>query len=472
MNHGLVLISPLVLVRLLPVETFGQYREFLLYTTLLTSFAAFGVSSSLLRFVPHALPNRQSFIDHAVVLTLLSSTVVASGVALLHMLAGGALLGEHVVPALLYVLFFVNFDYWEHLWLAEKRIGAVFGYTSGRLIARMSVVISVSALTRDIDAIVWSLVSLEALRLTVFFTVWLRGRASAPARAPGLWREQLKFCLPVGAALVLNTLNKSIGSLFVVRMMGPVALAHYSVGTYVQPIIAVMRNSLSDVMLPEISSRVSAGASDPLRLWRRMTIMAAIFLVAAAVVLERFAESIVVTLFSADYLAAVPVFQIYLLVLIREIFDFAVPLRTINRTAPLMYSNSISILINMAIVVLLLPVVGTPGAAIAFVAARTFEGIYLGWSTARTYSLRLRQLVQWSDLAKVFLSAAAASLVIVPQFWSDHFGLFGLVVGSMCFLAVYFGLLLLLRVPEARTLMEHLRRLPRLKQVRLRNDRT
>ncbi len=36
MNQGLVVISPILLVRLLTVEEFGRYREFLLYAGLLT----------------------------------------------------------------------------------------------------------------------------------------------------------------------------------------------------------------------------------------------------------------------------------------------------------------------------------------------------------------------------------------------------------------------------------------------------
>ena len=63
-----------------------------------------------------------------------------------------------------------------------------------------------------------------------------------------------------------------------------------------------------------------------------MTIVAAILLIPAAVLLARFADTIVVTLFSEEYRLAVPVFQIYLLVLFREIVDFAV--RCARSTGP------------------------------------------------------------------------------------------------------------------------------------------
>ncbi len=52
MNQGLVIISPILLVRLLTVEEFGRYREFLLYAGLLTTICAFGINNSLLYFIP------------------------------------------------------------------------------------------------------------------------------------------------------------------------------------------------------------------------------------------------------------------------------------------------------------------------------------------------------------------------------------------------------------------------------------
>ena len=40
-NYGLVLISPIILVRILSVEQFGQYRQFVVHATFLQLFAAF-----------------------------------------------------------------------------------------------------------------------------------------------------------------------------------------------------------------------------------------------------------------------------------------------------------------------------------------------------------------------------------------------------------------------------------------------
>ena len=455
MNQGLVLISPMLLTRLLSVEEFGQYREFLLYATVLDVVAAWNISTSLLRFVAHQPEHRQQFVDQTLLMTLGTSSLVIAGASVLNWIFDGALVGNYMLPLGIYIFVYVNLDFWEHMWLAQRRIGAVFAYTTGRLIARIVTVVTAAALTSNVQVIIWSLVCLETLRFFASLYMWLRHRQRAQRRLESGWREQLRFVGPTGAASVLIALNKSMGSLYIAKFLGPVGLAHYAIGTYMRPIITVLRNSLSDSLLPVMATQQRSDQhADPLVLWRRVTIVAAIMLIPAAVLLARFADTIVVTLFSEEYRAAVPVFQIFLLVLFREIVDFAVPLRALNRTAPIMYSNLLSIVVNAILLTILLPTVGLLGAAIAYVISRAIEGVYLGRQTARLYAIRSRELIKWGDLGKVALAAALAAITLAGSFWTTYMGLFGVLAAGCCFMAVYVPLLLLLRLPEALLLRD------------------
>jgi O-antigen/teichoic acid export membrane protein len=456
MNQGLVLISPMLLTRLLSVEQFGEYREFLLYATVLDIFAGYSVSNSLLRFVAHQPEHRQQFVEQTLLMTLGTSTLVILGTAALNWIFQGALVGDLMLPLAIYVFVYTNFDCWEHMWLAQRKVRAVWLYTSGRLIARILTVVIAAWLSSDVQVIIWSLTGLEAVRFLVSVIVWVRHRQPVERRLESGWREQLRFCGPAGAAAILISFNKSMGSLYVAKFLGPVGLAHYSIGTYMRPIIAVLRNSMSDALLPEMSHQQrSQQPGDSLVLWRRMTIVAAILMIPAAVLLWRFADTLVVTLFSQEYRPAVPVFQIYLLVLFREIVDFAVPLRAANRTAPILYSNAVSIVLNAILLSILLPTVGLLGAAIAFIIARMVEGAYLGWQTARIYEVRPLALINWGEIGRVALAAAIASITLVGSFWTS-FGLFGVIAAGCCYMLVFAPLLLLLRVPEALLLRDRL----------------
>lgn len=445
LNRALIVISPIILARLLSVADFGRYREFLVYVTMLAGISAFGINSSLLNFIPTDPARGWRYVNQAVLMTLASSSLVALGALLLNAIFDGAILGEHALPAVLYVWLFVNFDFWEALFIAEKRAYRVWGYTTGRLLGRILVVTVAAALTRDVTTIVWSLVSLEALRVLLSMRAWHSRNRAAPADGASSWREQLQYCAPFGIALILNMCNASTGSLFVIKMLGPVALAQYAIGVYAQPIITVMRNSLSDVLLGEMAARRCKGHEEVLTLWRRSTVVAMILLICIGVILARFAETIVITLFSENYRPAVAVFQLCVLALMRETFDFGIPLRAINRTAPILRSNLLALIVNVCLLAIMVPAWGLVGAVSAFVISRGVEGAYLARQAMHAYGARLQDLARWRDLGKIVAAAAVAASVLYLPFWT---GLFGVAAGGFVFALTFVCMLRLAGIAE------------------------
>lgn len=465
MNYGLILISPMILVRLLSVEDFGRYREFLLYVGVLVTVASFGINSSLLRFVPGNIETGWRYVNQAVSMTFACSVVVTGGMVALNYLFDGKLVGELAIPVALYVLFYVNIDFWEPFFLAEKRSFAVLRYTTGRLVARI-VVVTVSAwLTRDVATIIAALICLEAMRLTISAISWRVRARDVHVTEPPRWREHVNYALPFGSALILTTVNKSLGALFVTKFLGPVALAHYAIGTYLQPVISVIRNSLSDVVLPEMVSSDRNSPAGKLALWQRTTVVTLILLVAAGVVLARFADTIVTTLFSDAYRPAVVLFQVYVLVFLREAIDFGIPLRAVDRTAAILHSNVIALVVNALLMLALTPLWGALGAVVALVISRFIEGAYLATRAARAYELTVRELVPWSDLTRVLIAAIAAASVLFVQPWTDHLGLIGVVIGGVAFMVLFVLLLAALRVPEVSLLLRRARAVAPRRQI-------
>lgn len=458
MNQGLVVISPIILVRLLTVEEFGTYREFLVYAGLLTTICAFGINNSLLYFIPARPQSVRQMLRQATLLTFFSSIVVIAAAVVANALTNGAVLGQFALPVALYVLLFCNLDFWEFYWLATKRPLPVFAYTTSRLVARITVVVTAAAISRDVMPIIWSLIALETVRIVGSAIAWRSIERDLPMHGDPCWREQFSYCLPLGMALILTTLNKSLGNLFVTKALGVVALAHYTIGTHIQPVIGVLRNSISDAVLPELARLKQGAGSDALALWRRSTVVSMILLTAAGVVLFEFAHPLVVTMFSPKYEAAVGIFQLYLLVLVREVFDFGVALRAANRTAPIVHSSLTAIGLNLLLLITLLPTIGLLGAALAFVISRWAEGLVLSRSTLRAYNISIRELANWSDLGKVALAALGAAVIFIGSFWTDQFGIAGVVLGSIVFMAIFTGLLLVLRVPEATAVINRLRK--------------
>jgi O-antigen/teichoic acid export membrane protein len=454
-SYGLQLISPIFLVRLLTVADFGRYREFLLYAAILQAFAQFSINDSLLYCVPANPHSPWRLARQTALLTLCSSVLVVLVLVALDSSSGGQLVNGYVVPLAAYTLFSVNLDFWEYFWLANGRAQPVFFYSAGRLAVRVLVVVITASRTHDFHAVIWALVALEAARLVAAGIAMLavdRSRREPPLREP--WRDQLRFCIPSGTASLLAMLNRNVSNVIVARSLGAVALAQYAIGRFGEPVVATVRNSVSAVILPEMvrKDRDKQTGSTALALWQKATVVNAIMLFPIAVLVARYAQPLVVMVFGSSYLSAALIMQIYMLVVIRECFDFAPALRAVNRTRPLVESNVAGLVACTVAMLVLIPVAGLAGAMIAFVIASYVDVTWLGWRTLQAYGVRLRELLPWWSIARTALAAAVASVLIANSVWTEVFGRAGIMLAGLAYLAAFALLLQVMRIPEAMVL--------------------
>ncbi|MDE2262246.1 MAG: lipopolysaccharide biosynthesis protein [Gammaproteobacteria bacterium] len=460
-NYGLMLISPVILVRLLTVEQFGRYREFLLYASVLQVIAVFSINDSLLYCIPAQPASRWRTVRQTAVLIACSSLLTVAGFAALDRASGGELVGSLLWPICLYTLFCANLDFWDFFWVATDRPGLIFVYTSLRLAARVGVAVVTAALTHEVSAIIWALIALEALRVTGAAVIMLaagHGTAEPPLRDP--WREQLRYCVPSGTASVLSMLNRNLSGIVVAKALGAVALAQYSIGKFGEPVVVTLRNSVSAVVLPEMVLRDRSSRAESLELWKRATVVNTILLFPVVVIVERFARPLVEAVFGHDYAPAALVLQIYMLGVVRECFDFAPALRARNRTRPLVASNLASLAACAAMLAILIPAGGgVAGAMAAVVLGMTMDGAWLAWATKRHFGVKLGELIPWGSAGRVALAAVIAAAVLATSAWRETFGPGGMALASVAYLAAFGLLLLALRVPEAYALLAWARRL-------------
>lgn len=459
-NYGLMLISPVILVRLLTVAQFGRYREFLLYAAVLQSIAVFSINDSLLYCIPAQPLSRWRTVRQTAVLIACSSLITVAGLALLDRASGGRVVGTLLLPLCAYTLLGSNLDFWDFFWVATDRAGLVFAYSAARLGARVTVAIVAAAVTHDVRTIIWALVALEGARLLAVAVVMsIADRGASEPRLTDPWREQLRYCVPSGAASALSMLNRNLSSLVVAKVLGAVSFAQYAVGRFGEPVVVTLRNSVSSVVLPEMVRRDRSGKEAPLALWRRATVVNTIVLFPVVVIIERYARPLVVAVFGRGYVEAALVLQIYMAVVVRECFDFAPALRALNRTRPLVASNTASLAACGALLAILVPAAGVAGAMIAFALGAWIDAMWLGQRTLRHYHVRLRDLIPWSSIGRVGAAALLAGAVLATPAWRDLLGPAGMLPAFAAYLSAFAALLLAMKVPEAYLLLEWLKRL-------------
>jgi O-antigen/teichoic acid export membrane protein len=457
-NYGLMIISPVILVRFLTVTDFGLYREFQLYASLLATAAAFSVSDSLLFFIPlHPASTWRVVRETTILLAVISLSVIGAFVVV-DLLVPGGLIGPYLWTLSVYVLLFVNIDWWENYWLATHRPLLVFAYTAARLIARMVVVVCVAVATHSVSAIIGSLLALETLRFTGSLIAWRvadRSRLEPPIEH--FRREQLRFCVPFGLATILALLSRNLGSLVIVKFIGVAALAQFAIGTYGEPIILAFRNSITAVVLPELVRLGGSSNLEALRLWQRATVINCLLLVPSAAIVVWYAGPLVLEAFGAAYRPAIPVLQWYAVVIVRACIDFSPLLRAINRTRPFVTSGLLAGLLNAVALAVLLPATGIVGAAIALGLANVVDALYLGFVVTRCYRCGLRGLLPWRALATVGACAATAAVVAFGATFAWRASFLGAACGSILYGAVFIALVLAARLDEAISLLQRFR---------------
>jgi O-antigen/teichoic acid export membrane protein len=449
-NQAIAFVGPVLLVRLLSVEQYGEYRDFVLYAVLLLPLVQLTLSSSLAYFVPKEPEHERIFVSQVHFLVLCSSLVVAGLLLAFGSHLPSPVVRGHVVPLCLYLLFSANFDAWEVYWLAKRRVATVLYYSIARLGLRLAVVVGTAYLTRSVEHVIWALVAFEGLRMGALVLYALRGGFITVGRRFDMLKRQLEYSLPLGASSIVYHANVYLGQFFVSMMLGPAALAVYSVGTYLQPVIQVFRNSVADVIMPEIVSRRDVPPSEALGLWQRATVVYCAVMLPLAVVLAYYADVIVNTLFTSAYAAAVPIFQIYVLLLVRECFDLGLPLRALNHTRVFLPGGVLSLLVNIGVMLLLFEPLGLLAPAVAMVVARVVAGVYLAVFVVRHGGFSASSMLPWSDMAK----AAAISVLCAPILvLGDAFDAPGLVraaVFGTAYLAACFLFTGVAGVPEIR----------------------
>lgn len=458
-NYGLMLLSPIVLTRVLSVEDFGHYREFLLYGTILQAVGGFAIGDSLLYFIPTHPESPWRIVRQTAVLTFCATLATSAILVAADLATGGAVVGPYLWQLVLYLMLSTNLDFWEMYWLANHRSAAMFGYTASRLVVRLLVVTIVATATRDVATIIWSLIAVEGVRFVA--SAWFFAKKDRSAHEPPLnepWRGQLRFCLPSGTGSFIAYVNRYFAGIFVARMLGPVWLAQYTIGRFPEPVIAVVRNALSTVVLPEMVRRGRDNPEIQLGLWRRATAMNAILLLPVIALVIRYAEIAVTTVFGHDYAAAAPLMQIFMLSIFRECFDFAPALRAMNRTSPLVYSNLAALVACAVAMLALTPIFGVNGAMAAAVLATYVDGIWQARSVSRHLGKTIGELIPWSSIARTILAAALACVVVITPMWTDTLGFAGVLFASATYMVAYVVLLKLLRVPEAEMLFSSVRR--------------
>jgi O-antigen/teichoic acid export membrane protein len=436
LNQALALLSPLLLVRLLEIAEYGRYRQFMATAMFITSLAGFALSANLNYLIARS-PERQSVdITNTCLLMLGVSTVSALLVVLLRQwLVPPEIAGSWLLLAV-YVFLFLNLEVLVSYWLAHGQSLQVMGYTLAVTVWRLVVLLAATWWLRDVEVIFVTLICAEALK-NLWIYQYLRRRGLLVFRWDhAALREQLRLLTPLGAGSVLYKLN-DFGKVVVGNQMGAVPLAIYSTAAYQVPLVNIVQGALADVIFPDMVRRSQRDSRQGLLLWKRAQVLIFAVICPAWALLTYWAEPVVRLLFTDAYVAAVPYFQVFLLLMLRQCFQFSTPLRSIEDNKSFAHANLVSLLINAVLIVTLMPRFGLWGPTLGLVVGQAWSSIYLGARTLKRYQMPLAELCQWSKLGLALLASLAGIAALHVAMHYLPAGAAGMLAGLAIFTLVY-----------------------------------
>ncbi len=436
LNQALALLSPLLLVRLLEISEYGRYRQFMATALFITSLAGFALSTNL-NYLIARTPQRQSVdITNTCLLMLAVSFVSALVVVVLRAWIVPPEIENAWLLLAAYVFLVLNLEVLVAYWLAHRQSFQIMVYTVTMTVWRIGTLLAATFWLRDVEMIFVTIVCAEALK-NLWIYVWLRRRGLLVFRwDPEAMREQIRLVVPLGAGSLLYKLN-DFGKVVVANQLGPVQLAIYTTAAYQVPLVNIVQGALADVIFPDMVKRSQRDATQGLLLWKRAQVLIFAAICPAWVLLTYFAEPLVRVLFTDAFIGAVPYFQVFLLLMVRQCFQFSTPLRSIQDNKSFAHANLIALLINAGLILALMPRFGLWGPTLGLLIGQTWTSVYLGSRVLKRLKLPLSELCQWSKLGLALASSLVALAALhISQLYLASTPL-GMVAGVAVFGLVY-----------------------------------
>jgi O-antigen/teichoic acid export membrane protein len=218
--------------------------------------------------------------------------------------------------------------------------------------------------------------------------------------------------------------------------MGVERLALYAIGSYQIPVIGIIRSSVVDALFPEMTV---AGERDRLRLWQRANVVFCFMIFPVFVVFMYHARTFVGTLFTDQYIAAVPLFRIYLIMMVLQCFEMGTPLRTANQNRSFVFGSVLSLAVDIGFILAFFKILGFIAPAIAIVLGETAIALYLGRKVMKIYSVGVGGLLMWRKIFSVVAACVAAS----PALFAGELFALNAVVRAVIFSCLYLAVYLL-----------------------------
>lgn len=265
----------------------------------------------------------------------------------------------------------------------------------------------------------------------VVYTQFYTDYRPAPAADDGLSRRILEYSIPLTATRTANVIDRKIDTILVGVLLNMTAVGYYTVAKQVADFVAAPASSVGYTISPAIGEQSSADRKDRARkLYERSVQYVLLAYLPAVAGLVLVAEPMVRYVFGTNYLGAVPAVQVFAaFVLVSALNNVTSDgLDYLGRARARAIAKTGMAVSNVALNILLIPVLGVVGAAVATVitfSLYTFTNIYI---IHQELEIRLHQIARWLAAVTVVTGGMAIAVWFTLPYVSGPITLFGTVL--------------------------------------------
>ena len=311
---AMAFMLPLVLVRTLNQSEFGLYKQAFQIVTTALALLGLHVSTTAFYFMPRH-PDKKPQIVLNVLIFYFAVGAVLALLFLVHpqwvtVIFKSDDLAPHIPILGLAILLWLVSSFLEIVTVADGHIRAATVFIVLVQLSKSLLLIGAGLAFGSIRALLVAAVIQGALQCVILFTYLYRRFGvfwkSFDAR---LLKAQLANALPFGFGGLVVSLQMDLNKYFVSHYFDPADFAIYSVGCFQIPLMMVLVDSVSSVLIPEVARlEMEGNYKKIIALWMAVIRKLALFFVPTVVALLILRHEFITALFTKDYAAAAPIF--------------------------------------------------------------------------------------------------------------------------------------------------------------------
>lgn len=444
-DYAMQFLLPVVLVRFMAPEAFGQYRLLWLAIMTVMVLVPLNMPQTLYYFLPRSDTATRQLHVHMTILYL-GCAGLLGGFAISPwnpLLPSSMLsLGEYgvLVPALV-VLFAITYLL-DLLPTVEERVHWQAAITIAMSVLRTLTLGWAAWQTGEVRVLIWLLLALMLFKLLLLLTYVARTHGlGGPWFERRAFLDQFRHAAPLGASAALYGLRAQADQ-WVVASLFPLAnFAVFSVATVLGPMVNLFRQSINHVFLPSMSRlHANGNLAGMIELNNRANVMVATLVYPLLAIAFVFAEEIVILVYTQAYAAAAAVMRVYVVGLLVFVIE-------ISSIMMLMREGAFALRLNLGVLAasIALSWLGAEQFGLAGAAVGSTLTLYADrYATLRrlavTTGVRLQQLQNWRALAWLLTLSALAGLVawgVVDRHFRADGAALRLLVGITVLSSVY-----------------------------------